>query len=148
MPDARAVDAPVLEVRHTIHAPRAAVFHAWTMPSSVKQWFSTAEAPVREVKIEPRAGGRMHIACDYKGGMWSLEGVFREVAEPTHLEFTWVSADIPASAGSVVRVEFHERGGATEVVLTQRGFPSAAKREENRAGWTQLLGQLAALVEG
>ncbi len=146
MPDARAADAQVLEVRHLIRATPAAVFRAWTMPSSVKEWLSTPEAPVRTVTIEPRPGGRFEVACDYQGGTWRLDGTVREIAEPSLLEFTWVTSDFPAEVGSVVRVEFLQRPGGTEVVITQRGFPSGAKLEDNRQGWIELLPRIEALL--
>jgi len=143
VPDARAAEIPRLEIRKTIHAPREAVFKAWTTPDSIKRWFSSAEAPVRQVEIEPRNGGRLVIACDYQGGVWKLDGRITECVAPRRLAFTWVSDDIPASVGSLVTVDLEERDGRTELVLRQTGFPTAAKRGENEGGWNELMAHLA-----
>lgn len=139
-------DALTLEVRRHIPAPRAAVFHAWTSAASVRQWFSSPEAPVRRATVEPRVGGRFRVECDYRGGVWTLDGVFREYDPPRRIAFTWVSSDIPAEHESVVAVDFLERAGGTDVVILQRGFPGEPKRAENESGWSELLGNLAGLT--
>lgn len=143
MPSARAAEVSRLEVRKTIHAPREAVFRAWTTPESIKRWFSTREAPVRNVTIEPRVGGKLLIECDYQGGVWRLKAEIREYRAPQRLAFTWVSEGISAEIGSVVTVDLSERGGRTELVLRQEGFPSLEKREENAGGWTALMDNIA-----
>jgi len=117
------------------------------MPSSLKQWISTPDAPVRELEIGARTGGHLRVTCAVGGQDWRLDAEFLEVVPDRLLRFTWVASDCPASAGSEVRVEFRPAvGGATEVVLTQTGFPDEAKRAGNEQGWTELLGQVEALL--
>lgn len=142
MASASAAAEQRLVVRRLIPAPPAAVFRAWTTPTSVKQWFSSPEAPARKVTIEPRAGGRLLIECVFRGGGWTLDSVIREFDPPRRLSFTWVSSDIPADCGSIVTVDFNEKNGGTEVVITQTGFPGGAKRAENESGWSELLANL------
>ena len=49
---------------------------------------------------------------------------------------------------TLVTVEFHDVGGATEVVLTHEYFPDTNMRDEHSNGWSGCLEQLAKLVEG
>lgn len=145
MPDVPVADL-TLEVRHFIRAPRAAVFHAWTMASSVREWLSTPGAPVTSAKIDNHAGGRITVECAVPGGTWKLDGAIRELVEPAVFEFAWATTDCPAEVGSVVRVEFHEHPGGTDIVLMQRGFPTGSKLEDNRQGWTELLPKIEAHI--
>lgn len=140
------VDIPKLEVRKHIQAPREAVFRAWTTGTSVQQWFSSPEAPVRKARVERKVGGRFYVECDYRGGVWTLEGVIRELDAPKRLAFTWVSSDIPAEHGSVVTVDFIERDGGTDVIIGQSGFPGEGKRQENERGWAELMGNLGPML--
>lgn len=147
MPDARAAEAMRLQVRKIIRAPRDMVFRAWITPASITRWFATPETPIRKVEVELRAGGRFYIELGYRGGVWRLDGVITELDAPRRLAFTWVSDDVPAEHGSVVTVDLTERAGVTELVLTQDGFPGSAKKQENEAGWTELMANLARDVE-
>src|SRR5439155_13482444 len=47
---------------------------------------------------------------------------------------------------SLVTVEFHERGGSTEVILRHEGFLTAAKRDRHNEGWGACLDKLATVV--
>ena len=148
MPHARAAGAetPRLEVRRTIRAGVAALWRAWTMQHSIAEWFSTSGARVTKVDVEPRTGGALRIACKVGKKSWRLDGEFLEVVPERRLRFTWVTTDCPASAGSVVTVDFLARGPATEIVVVQERFPSAKQRGENEQGWTELLGQVEGLI--
>ncbi len=146
MPDARAADIPVLEVRRTIRAPREAVFKAWTTKTTVQHWFDSPSAPVRKVVLEAKVGGRIAIDCDYKGGTWSLDGVVRELDAPRRFAFTWATTDCPAEVGSLVTLDFNDKGGATEIVLTHRGFPTPAKRNDTEGGWTEMMDHVETLM--
>jgi hypothetical protein len=47
----------------------------------------------------------------------------------------------------VVTIEFHERGGGTELVLTHRGLPPT-EVEGHRKGWSDILRLLEAVLSG
>jgi uncharacterized protein YndB with AHSA1/START domain len=71
------------------------------------------------------------------GEEYYLRGVFREVSPPERLVFTmaWQEGEMKGLE-TLVTVEFHDRGGATELVLTHEGFPAEAAREAHNQGWT------------
>ena len=51
-----------------------------------------------------------------------------------------------AVEGSLVTLEFHDRGDETELVLTHERLPSAEITAQHEAGWTGVLGKLASAL--
>jgi uncharacterized protein YndB with AHSA1/START domain len=65
------------------------------------------------------------------------------MSRPDRLVFTWGwEGGLPAD--TVVTIEFHPRGSATEVVLTHTRFPTEAYRDEHLKGWAGCLDRLTA----
>ena len=79
--------------------------------------------------------------------------VSREVDPPEKLVFTWawekMSGDdsnfVPAE--TLVTVEFLDKNGATEVVLTQEQFSDEHMRDEHEGGWAGCLDGLDRLFQ-
>ncbi|HSB62310.1 MAG TPA: SRPBCC family protein [Vicinamibacteria bacterium] len=129
-----------LRVSRTFAAPRHAVFRAWTDPAAIRQWFiePTGGRWTEEPRVDARPGGEYRLAGESGGKRWCIHGVYREVKPPERLVFTWLWEDHPNpgdSGDTVVTVEFLERGGRTEVVLTHHGFADEAARKDHATGW-------------
>jgi len=143
--------ADTLRVARTFAAPRKRVFEAWIDPKAVRAWFAPPGATWTEpLVLEAREGGRYRWTVTVGEKVYTLYGTYREVRPPERLVFTWEWDDDPdrgESGKSVIVVEFHDRGGKTEVVLTQTGFPSEASRQDHRKGWDECLATIAKLVE-
>ncbi len=146
MADLAANPATYLQVRRILDAPREMVFRAWTEPEMLKRWFRVSEdysTPIAEVDL--RVGGRYRLGMRPPDGSPALivGGMYREISPPERLVFTWrwetAAADEPES---LVTVEFNERSGVTEVVLTHEGFVSNARRDEHAQGWQGCLDRL------
>jgi uncharacterized protein YndB with AHSA1/START domain len=135
-----------LQIRRIYEAPRQAVFDAWIRPEMVPRWFcpdpgGTVVVPV----MEPRPGGRYRIEMRLPDGQaYDVSGVYREVRAPERLVFTWVwDHDPPETPAMLVTVELHERGAATELVLTHERFVTTEVRDKHSHGWN---GSLARLI--
>ena len=77
------------------------------------------------------------------GGPLLLAGTFLEVSPPERLQYTWRwESGVPGKAESIVTVEFHERGAATEVILTHTDLPTDEPIEPYRDGWESGLDKL------
>lgn len=129
-----------LRAARTFAAPRERVFRAWVEPEALKRWFiePTEGSWTAEPMLDPRAGGAYRFKGESAGKPWCVYGTYREVTPPLRLVFTWEWEDHPNpgdSGKTVVTVEFHDRGGHTELVLSQEGFPHEASREDHRKGW-------------
>ena len=71
-------------------------------------------------------------------------GVYREVNAPERLVFTLAWENVGDSRHeTVVVLEFHDRGGATELVLTQARFETVESRDQHGKGWSSSLNCLA-----
>ncbi len=127
-----------LRVSRVIAAPRERVFAAWLDPESLRRFMCPGGKTVTRAEVEPRAGGAFRIDMQGSDGLWVHTGTYLEVSPPEKLVFTWQSK---ATGGvpSLVTVVCLDRGGATELVLTQERLPSANAVVRHTGGWTQIL---------
>ncbi len=143
-----------LSMSKTINASRERVFAAWTQPELLQQWWGAHEsfsAPVAEVDL--RVGGKYRLGMlePGKDAPYVCHGVYREVNPPEKLVFTWSWEKMPGDdssfmpAETLVTVEFIDKGGATEVVLTHEQFPDEHMRDEHQGGWVGCLDGLERL---
>jgi len=97
---------------------------------------------VAELEMDPRPGGTFRLVMRRERDEITHTGEYREVDPPRRLVFTWKS---PATHGreTVVTVEFHERGDATELVLTHEELTDEHSADGHREGWTSIAERLA-----
>jgi uncharacterized protein YndB with AHSA1/START domain len=128
----------------TVPAPREEVFRAWTDPEELKRWFGPGEFTIPEAELDVRPGGAYEIVMQAPdGNQMRLKGVYREIAPPERLVFTWSwSLMWDGATDSVVTVEFRDAGGATEVVLTHGDFESDDELAPYAGGWESGLDKL------
>jgi uncharacterized protein YndB with AHSA1/START domain len=134
-----------LQVRRVFPASREKMFAMWTRPEHLEHWMCRPD-PQNVVKYrqhEFRVGGKRLIenkAAD--GGVFMNRGEYLEIKPPEKLVFTWAWERFDASGkktaeldGTVVTVEFHDRGEFTEVILTHEFFPDSKMRDLHGNGW-------------
>jgi len=129
-----------VEVRRLIRAPRQRVFDAWTKTEEVRAWHAPGPLTVSHAEIDLRPGGsyRIHMR-EPNGNEHRVSGVYREVTPPKKLVYTWGwDGDHPVK-DSLVTIEFHERGDATEVVLRHTGIGDEKERASHEHGWTAIM---------
>lgn len=147
----RAAAPPTVEVRRTIRSPRQRVFDAWTKAEELKAWHAPGPLTVSHAEIDLRPGGtyRIHMRAP-DGAEHRVIGVYREVDPPRKLVYTWgwEGEGDHTVKDSVVTLEFHERGDATEVVLTHTGILDEQERSKHEEGWTAILDKLEAAYSG
>ncbi len=145
-----------LTVSKTIKASREQVFAAWTQPEMLHRWWGAHEsfsAPVAEVDLKVGGKYRLGMLEPGKDAPYVCYGVYREINPPEKLVFTWSWEKMPGDAPdfehaeTLVTVEFFDKGGATEVVLTHEQFTDEHMRDEHQGGWNGCLDGLARLFE-
>ncbi len=142
MGDAQAKPDTTLRLRRTFAAPREDVFRVWTSPEAMKRWWIPFEGyTVPAVEVDLRADGRYRVAMrNAAGEVFHVSGVYREVAAPERLAYTFrwelESMDI---GETLVTVEFRDLGNATEVLLTHALFPTVQDRDSHAQGWNGTL---------
>jgi uncharacterized protein YndB with AHSA1/START domain len=139
--------ADELVINRIFDAPRALVFKAWTVPEHAMRWWGCEEFRGAHMEIDLQPGGAWR--CCLKNGetgeeRW-LGGVFREIAEPERLSFTF-AWELEGDWGreTIVFVTFAERDGKTHLHFRQQGFVSGDICDSHQLGWTSGFERLAA----
>ena len=137
-----------LQLTRTFAAPREKVFRAWTDPEEVKKWFHPPGYETPSAEIDLRVGGKYRFGMRKlpDGEVFYLSGSYREVRRPERLVYTWQWEAEPELGDTLVTVQFHDRGGSTEVVLTHELFPTEKARQEHERGWSGGLDNLAKIL--
>ncbi|MGH7539009.1 MAG: SRPBCC family protein [Gemmatimonadales bacterium] len=132
-----------LRLARTIAAPRETVFRAWTDPKALRHWAAPGDGTAPLAEVDLRVGGRYRIHIQAPDDtVHKVTGVYQAVDPQRRLVYTWFWETGPEQGDTLVTVEFHERGGATEVIQLER-FPSAAVRDGHEEGWTSCLRKLS-----
>ena len=136
------------EMKRTLPAGRSVVFDGFTEPSALARWWGPDGFTIPDVDFEPRVGSTFRIVMQPpEGDAFRLTGTFREVDPPKSLAFTfsWDPPD-PDDVETLARVSFTDRGGSTELAVTQGPFKTEARRDLHRDGWRQSLDKLELLL--
>lgn len=133
-----------LQINRTFSAPRERVFRAWTEPEALKQWFVPGEEVfTASAEVDLRVGGKYRLVMQSSTGeRYIAAGTYREIRFPEKLVFTW-SFEGSDMGETLVSLEFHDRGGSTELVLTHEFFPNKEQRDRHNMGWNSCLDHLA-----
>jgi uncharacterized protein YndB with AHSA1/START domain len=129
-----------LVVRRFIPVPRERVFAAWLDAASLAQWMRPKATTDAKVEVDPRVGGKFRIVMIQGREEFEHTGEYLTIQPPARLSFTWISQATDHTPTEVT-IEFLEREGGTEVILTHRRLPSA-QLESHRQGWTDILREL------
>ncbi len=139
-------DETELVVKRLIPAPRERVFAAWLDASSLARWMCPDPATSAQATVDARVGGTFRIVMHKPADAVEHTGEYLAIDPPSRLQFTWISVNT-GGRPSLVTVEFHERGGGTEVVLTHRRLPPD-NVDGHRRGWTDIVRKLGEHLAG
>jgi uncharacterized protein YndB with AHSA1/START domain len=119
------------------------VFEAWTNPEVMCRWWHAAPHwHTSHAESNLRVGGAvrvvMHSADD--GNDYGGRGEYTVIHPYAHLAFTWTWDDEDTT--SLIELRFTEIDGATDVVLTHSGLPSADSASGHEEGWRAALDNL------
>jgi uncharacterized protein YndB with AHSA1/START domain len=130
----------------TIAAPVERVWRAITTPSEMKQWFFGVDTDA-----EWRPGGKLVHRGEYQGKPYIDKGAILEFEPPRRLVHTHWSdvSGLPDSPEHYQEVawDLTDRGGSTELTITERNLPSADAARTSEEGWKGALGSLKEMLE-
>jgi uncharacterized protein YndB with AHSA1/START domain len=141
---------PAVVLRRTYHAPRERVFAAWTTPEIAMRFFSPGDVKATDIQMDVKTGGTFRITLvSPEEGAVVARGTYREVKVPERLVMTWRwEEDDPAEEHeSLLTLDFIERDGETEFVLTHEKLASVESRDSHERGWTKMIDELAAVLD-
>ena len=119
-------------------APPSLVFRALTDPPELAKWWGPHGFTTPRLELDLRVGGGYRIAMQPpEGGLFYLQGEFREVDPPRRLAYTfrWEDPD-PDDIETIVRLSLRDLGGSTELTLDQGAFATEPRRALHEQGWT------------
>ena len=147
-----------LALERVIHAPRAAVWRAWTDPSRFARWWVPAPSQCRVDRLDVRPGGGLvtQLSDDGVAFVPHLDAAFIIAEELERIVFTnaidsaWRPAD-PAPVAMTAEITLADHPDGTDYrVVVRHGAPAARARHAELGfadGWGTVTGQLAGLVE-
>lgn len=145
-----------LTISRIIKAPRAAVWSAWTEPSSFEQWWVPAPARCRVAEMELSPGGAFVTEISENGGdfMPHISGCFLAVDAMERIVFTnalvggWRPAEQPFVT-AIITMKDHPEG--TEYAAHAMHKDNADRNMHEELGffdgWGTVIEQLARLAE-
>jgi uncharacterized protein YndB with AHSA1/START domain len=138
-----------LSLVRTIKAPPEKVFAAWTEPKTLKKWMSpTEQMEVTVAETDLRIGGRYRIVMrEADGKEHRVGGVYKEIAKPGRLAFTW-GWEGSTNPDTLVTLELRKKGASTELTLTHSQFADDGTRDHHNTGWMGCIGRLEVLFAG
>jgi uncharacterized protein YndB with AHSA1/START domain len=138
-------DAPgPLVVRRTIAFPRERVFDAWLDPARLATFMRPGSVVRTTAEVDARVGGRFRIVMHHPDAApdgVEHTGEYLLIDRPSRLAFTWRSPNTD-DRPTTVTIDFLDRGGATEVVLTHTQLPPR-QIDSHRNGWAGILARIA-----
>jgi uncharacterized protein YndB with AHSA1/START domain len=136
--------AHALRVSRRIRATPERLFRLWTDPAQLRHWWRM-DGPgwsFAGADVDLRVGGAYRLAMTGPDGQAHVAvGVYREIAAPRRLAFTW-DWENPANrvGDTLVTVDLLDAGdGTTDVVITHVRFANAERAASHERGWMQLL---------
>ncbi len=120
---------PDLIIERVFDAPRELVWKAFTDPDQIAQWFGPVgyHVPRESVSVDARVGGHQRLTMvpdseDYPPG-GPVDITVDEVVEPSllvgHEDITGEMVEFFGSERIGLRIELHDEGGKTRLVLHQ-----------------------------
>lgn len=139
-----------LVLRRTYPASPEVVFQLWTTPESIKRWLKpTNDFTHTVVEVDLKVGGSYQIGFkSAEGKVDVVSGQFSVIQPPNKVVYTWTWDEPSEHAGveTQVTVEFLDKDGGTELVLTHEKFTIAGMKESHMGGWSGALDQLAEVI--
>ncbi len=133
---------PELVITRIFDAPPSLVFKAWTQPEHMVRWLGPKDFSASAVRLDVRPGGAWSaVITSAEGKSFGMAGVYREIAPPDRLAFTF-AWDEDKAEQMLIALTFRDRDGKTEMTFRQTGFRSAESRDSHRGGWNECFDKL------
>jgi uncharacterized protein YndB with AHSA1/START domain len=144
MDEAKLAEKPSLRLARRYPVAPEKVWRAWTDPQALKRWWGPGgHDPVSLAELDVRVGGRFRIVFGGAAGRdHEVQGVYREVAPPRRLVFTWTWPNSTPGRESLVTLEFKAADGGTELAFLHEHLFDEQVRDNHRRGWSESLAKL------
>jgi uncharacterized protein YndB with AHSA1/START domain len=149
MTDLQSPAVPAVVLRRTFPVPPERVYAAWTNPEIAARFLGPGDVVCSDITMDVRLGGTYSLTMNSpEMGKMTARGKYVEVKAPERLSMTWRwEEDNPAEEyDSLLTLEFHDRNGHTDFVLTHEKIATQESRDRHEGGWTEIVDQLAGVL--
>lgn len=131
-----------IQVSQFVKAKREKVFQAWTNPELIKKWSCPEGLKIGAVEADIKVGGRYRTEMRGDEGLFTAIGVYQQIIPNEKIVYThgWEGPDYTET---LVTVEFKEKDGGTEVILTHDRLKSEESAKGHEEGWISTLKNLS-----
>lgn len=140
---------PRVRVFQPFTHPAERVFEAWLDPADIGRWMfgpTVRHEEIVRLVVDARVGGGFSFLVRRDGREIDHVGTYLELVRPTRLAFTWGIS--PPVETSRVIVALTPLTAGCELTLTHELHPAWAHfADRTAAGWTNMLGALAAALD-
>jgi uncharacterized protein YndB with AHSA1/START domain len=116
---------PVMHLTRRFDAPRDLVWETFTKAEHVARWWGPRKYAITVHAFDVRPGGKWRISHSDGEKTFEFFGEYRDVVKPTRLVRTFCFGQFPPIEEEYA---FHDEGGRTRIVCTQR-YPDLAGRD-------------------
>lgn len=138
-----------IELQRRFRASPDRVFHAFTQPAALREWWCPPGWVAAEIEVDLRVGGAYRLAMTRldDNSRVSVVGRFLEVRPPERLVYSWRWEGAFADLAET-RVTLELRGSEHETLLLLRheNFTDPAARQQHRSGWIAACNRLDRVV--
>jgi uncharacterized protein YndB with AHSA1/START domain len=131
-----------IRLERNIQGPRGQVISAWREPPLLAQWFCPNPSTTVTAEIDFSTGGLWRVFM----GEQLVTGNYVEIDLPEKFSFTWRWEHEPDVPASTVRLQFTDRGDATELLLEHVDLANPDEARSHSEGWAITLDRLDQLV--
>lgn len=133
-----------VQVSHCFEYACQTVFDCWLQESATGRWLLTShDAPLPEIRLDARIGGRFQIKQDRQQGALLLTGQFHLIEPPHQLLFSLENGQQPEP--DLVRLQFSPHPFGCELTVHHHvPLLSAGQQQQLVERWTNILMRLAA----
>ncbi|OAV62481.1 SRPBCC family protein [Enteractinococcus helveticum] len=126
-----------------LNATPQEVWHAWTNPDAMAQWWHprNTSTPREEIEVDLRVGGtyRYTMVSDTTGERFVTGGVYLELDPPRRLVLTWGEPGSDPQDTPVITVSLEPMERGTMMTFELRGVHGEAGDEFFYDGWDEAL---------
>lgn len=147
-----------LTLQRTIHAPRMAIWRAWTEPALLERWWVPAPTLARVDRLDVRPGGAFVTSMSDDGDSFvpHMDGIFLVVEPEARVVFTnaidsaWRPAT-PSPVSMTAEISLVDHPDGTDYrVIVRHGDPASRDLHQELGffdGWSSVTAALAELAE-
>ena len=139
-----------LYLKRTFKASREQVFHAWTKPEMMKEWFAAGEEMVGTfAEADLRVGGKFRMGMRHipTGKQHVGTGIYKVVQFPERLVFTWLWEEGDKPGDMQITIELRDVNRETEMYFKHEFFPDKKSRDGHETGWNACFQNLERVVQ-